>query len=126
MHRCPASTGACSGRLTCKNPNLQALPRKGVYGNRVRSVIVPSPGYTLLAGDYSQVHERCTTVLASSCGRRLSACHKAASLSLTSSLHNHNNLPRDGCVTVGTSSCTSSHRADRVEQPFTEPVRPPA
>ena len=52
-----------TGRTSCSRPNIQNVPRKG----GVRGIYIPSPGYYLLASDYSQL-ELCT--LAQSCWSR--------------------------------------------------------
>lgn len=51
--------GTISGRPSCENPNLQAVPRKdkkGIY--RVKEVFVSPPGYTLVQADLSQAELR--------------------------------------------------------------------
>lgn len=48
--------GARTGRLSCKDPNLQNLPaRKGPV---VKRMFIASPGYVLVGGDYSQIELR--------------------------------------------------------------------
>lgn len=51
--------GTISGRPSCEDPNLQAVPRKdkkGIY--RVKEVFVAPPGYTMVQGDLSQAELR--------------------------------------------------------------------
>lgn len=49
--------GTISGRLSCNNPNLQAVARKtDVF--KVKDVLVPRPGYTLVESDYAQAEMR--------------------------------------------------------------------
>ncbi len=46
--------GAASGRMACRNPNLQNLPRDGRY----RACIRPGEGLVLIKADYSQIELR--------------------------------------------------------------------
>ena len=46
--------GTASSRLSCINPNLQNIPRD----NRVRNIIVASPGHKIVLADLSQVELR--------------------------------------------------------------------
>lgn len=46
--------GTETGRLSCRNPNLQQVPRKGP----ARSLFMDPPGYRLVEFDYSQVELR--------------------------------------------------------------------
>lgn len=46
--------GAASGRTSCSNPNMQQLPREGVY----RACVRASEGRTLIKADYSQIELR--------------------------------------------------------------------
>lgn len=49
--------GTVSGRLSCHEPNLQAVPRYSkVY--KVKDVFVARPGYTMVSADYSQAEIR--------------------------------------------------------------------
>ncbi|MEW5316061.1 MAG: hypothetical protein WDW38_007451 [Sanguina aurantia] len=51
-------TGSPSGRLACRSPDLQSVPSKGSHSGRVRAALTATPGYTLLAADYSQIELR--------------------------------------------------------------------
>lgn len=51
-------TVAATGRLSSSDPNLQNIPVRSAWGQRVRSVFGPSPGRVLLAADYSQIELR--------------------------------------------------------------------
>lgn len=49
--------GTISGRLSCNNPNLQAVARKtDVF--KVKDVLIPRDGYTLIESDYAQAEMR--------------------------------------------------------------------
>ncbi|MBV8782266.1 MAG: DNA polymerase I [Phycisphaerae bacterium] len=52
--------GASSGRLSCKDPNLQNIPIRTDEGNRIRSAFIPGDreNNVLLTADYSQVELR--------------------------------------------------------------------
>ena len=51
-------TVTATGRLSSSDPNLQNIPVRSAWGQRVRSVFGPSPGRVLLAADYSQIELR--------------------------------------------------------------------
>lgn len=46
--------GAATGRMSCRDPNLQQIPRDKIF----RSCFVPAPGYRLIVADYSQIELR--------------------------------------------------------------------
>ncbi|MBD1862413.1 MULTISPECIES: bifunctional 3'-5' exonuclease/DNA polymerase [Trichocoleus] len=46
--------GAATGRMSCRNPNLQQIPRDKVF----RSCFIAAPGYRLVVADYSQIELR--------------------------------------------------------------------
>ena len=46
--------GAATGRMSCRNPNLQQIPRDKIF----RSCFIPAPGYRLIVADYSQIELR--------------------------------------------------------------------
>lgn len=50
-------TGTISSRLSCRHPNMQALPR-GSDTHQIRDLIVAPPGYVLMSWDWSQIELR--------------------------------------------------------------------
>lgn len=56
--------GTVTGRLSCRNPNLQQIPRAGVkpWNGRMKKCFVPRrEGFTLVEFDYSQLEFRLST-----------------------------------------------------------------
>ncbi len=51
-------TGAATGRLSSREPNLQNIPQESVWAKELRSAFIASPGMSLLALDYSQIELR--------------------------------------------------------------------
>ena len=47
-----------TGRLSSADPNLQNIPVRTPEGALIRRAFVPKPGYTFVAGDYSQIELR--------------------------------------------------------------------
>lgn len=55
IHPAFSQTGTETGRLSCKNPNLQNIPVRTDEGRRIRSAFIPKKGCHFLSADYSQI-----------------------------------------------------------------------
>lgn len=55
VHPSFSQTGTETGRLSCKDPNLQNIPVRTEEGRRIRSAFVPRRGCKFLSADYSQI-----------------------------------------------------------------------
>jgi len=58
--------GTITGRLSCREPNLQQIPKSGTkpWNGAMKACFVPRPGYALISIDYSQLELRLATVYA--------------------------------------------------------------
>ena len=55
LHTHYLQTGAATGRLASKDPNLQNIPVRDEGGRLIRRAFVPAPGCLFLSADYSQI-----------------------------------------------------------------------
>lgn len=58
VHTSYSPTGAVTGRISSRNPNLQNIPIRSEEGRRVRRAFTAEAGWVLLGADYSQVELR--------------------------------------------------------------------
>jgi DNA polymerase-1 len=65
LHATFNQAGAETGRLSSNNPNLQNIPIRTDFGQRIRRAFVPyTHGHVLLSADYSQIELRILAILA--------------------------------------------------------------
>ncbi len=55
VHTNFVQTGTATGRIACKDPNLQNIPVKDENGRRIRKAFYPKDGCVFLSADYSQI-----------------------------------------------------------------------
>jgi len=56
-------TGTETGRMSCKEPNLQTIPSRGDYAKQIKNVFAAPVGYKLIQFDYSQLELRVAAIL---------------------------------------------------------------
>jgi DNA polymerase-1 len=63
LHSTLLQTGAATGRMASKDPNLQNIPIRTEEGRAVRGAFIAEKGFQLVAIDYSQIELRIAAVL---------------------------------------------------------------
>lgn len=63
IHTHFVQSGAATGRISSRDPNMQNIPIKSEAGERIRRAFVATPGYKLLDIDYSQIQLRILAML---------------------------------------------------------------
>lgn len=65
-HKDSDDGGTITGRLSCRNPNLQQIPRVSTkpWNGAVKKAFVATPGYRLFEADYAQLELRLATAYA--------------------------------------------------------------
>lgn len=64
LHAQLLQAGTSTGRFSSQHPNMQNIPIRGDLGKEIRNGFIATPGFTLLACDYSQIELRVAAMLA--------------------------------------------------------------
>ncbi len=65
LHAKFLQTGTTTGRMSSADPNLQNIPNRTDLGREIRQAFCATPGYKLVAFDYSQIELRIAAFLSS-------------------------------------------------------------